>query len=123
QQLMEVSLKAPVVQAAVAIGGFMAYLAEVGAERDDSEQTKTRWAMAFYADKLTPAPAGSGKAKAPLARKTAAKAAAAKPMPARRSPAKKAATTNPVAAHAPAPGARQRATALPARKAAPARAR
>lgn len=88
QQLMEVSIKAPIVQAAVAIGGFMAYLAEVGAERDDSEQTKTRWAMAYYADKLKSAPAVSGKAKAPLAGKTVAKAAAAQPMPARRSPAK-----------------------------------
>jgi hypothetical protein len=54
QQLMEVSIKAPIVQAAVAIGGFMAYLAEVGAERDDSEQTKTRWALGYYAAKLQP---------------------------------------------------------------------
>jgi hypothetical protein len=52
QQLMEVSIKAPIVQAAAAIGGFMAYLAEVGAERDDSEQTKTRWALGYYAAKL-----------------------------------------------------------------------
>jgi hypothetical protein len=57
QQLMEVSIKAPIVQAAVAIGGFMAYLAEVGAERDDSEQTKTRWALGYYAAKLQPPPA------------------------------------------------------------------
>jgi hypothetical protein len=54
-RLMEVSIKAPIVQAAVAIGGFMAYLAEVGAERDDNEQTKTRWAMYYYAAKLRPA--------------------------------------------------------------------
>lgn len=33
----------------------MAYLAEVGAERDDSEQTKTRWALVHYAAKLAPA--------------------------------------------------------------------
>jgi hypothetical protein len=57
QRLMEVSIKAPIVQAAAAIGGFMAYLAEVGAERDDAEQTKTRWAMAWYAQRLVPAPA------------------------------------------------------------------
>jgi nitrogen fixation protein FixH len=57
QQLMEVSIKAPILQAAVAIGGFMAYLAEVGAERDDQEQTKTRWALAHYADRLAQAPA------------------------------------------------------------------
>ena len=54
QRLMEVSIKAPVVQAAVAIGGFMAYLAEAGAERDASEQTKTRWALGYYAAKLQP---------------------------------------------------------------------
>jgi hypothetical protein len=68
QQLMEVSIKAPIVQAAVAIGGFMAYLAEVGAERDDSEQTKTRWALAHYAAKLKPAQAA-------VARKAPAKKA------------------------------------------------
>jgi hypothetical protein len=54
ERLMEVSIKAPIVQAAAAIGGFMAYLAEVGAERDDNEQTKTRWAMSYYAAKLQP---------------------------------------------------------------------
>jgi hypothetical protein len=52
QRLMEVSIKAPVVQAAAAIGGFMAFLAEVGAERDRDQQTKTRWALEFYAAKL-----------------------------------------------------------------------
>jgi hypothetical protein len=67
--LMEVSIKAPIVQAAVAIGGFMAYLAEVGAERDDSEQTKTRWAMDYYAAKLRPS--------VPPKRRPAAKKAAA----------------------------------------------
>jgi hypothetical protein len=54
QRLMEVSIKAPIVQAAAAIGGFMAYLAELGAERDTSEQTKTRWALGYYAAKLQP---------------------------------------------------------------------
>ena len=68
QQLMEVSIKAPIVQAAAAIGGFMAYLAEVGAERDDSEQTKTRWALGHYAAKLQPS--------APPKRRPAAKKAA-----------------------------------------------
>ena len=51
-QLMELSIKAPVVQAAVAVGGFMAFLAEVGAERDTDQQTKTRWALDWYAEKL-----------------------------------------------------------------------
>jgi hypothetical protein len=68
EQLMEVSIKAPIVQAAAAIGGFMAYLAEVGAERDDNEQTKTRWAMSHYAAKLQPS--------APPRRRPAAKKAA-----------------------------------------------
>lgn len=54
EQMLEVSIKAPIVQAAVAIGGFMAYLAEAGAERDTGEQTKTRWALDYYAAKLKP---------------------------------------------------------------------
>ena len=51
-RLMELSIKAPVVQAAVAIAGFMAHLAEIGAERDLAQQTKTRWALEFYAERL-----------------------------------------------------------------------
>jgi len=51
-KLMEVSIKAPAVQAAVAVGGFMAFLAEVGAERDTEQQTKTRWALDFAAAKI-----------------------------------------------------------------------
>ena len=39
-------------QAAVAVGGFMAFLAEVGAERDLSQQAKTRWALDYYVEKL-----------------------------------------------------------------------
>jgi hypothetical protein len=52
KRLMEVSIKAPAVQAAVAVGGFMAFLAEVGAERDENQQTKTRWALDYYVGKL-----------------------------------------------------------------------
>ena len=52
KRLMEVSIKAPIVQAAAAIGGFMAFLAEVGAERDTKQQTKTHWALDFYAAKI-----------------------------------------------------------------------
>jgi hypothetical protein len=77
-QLMEVSIKAPIVQAAVAIGGFMAYLAEVGAERDESQQTKTRWALSHYAAKLQPAaPQPAAPQPAPAARKSQAPAAQA----------------------------------------------
>lgn len=51
-RLMEASIKAPIVQAAVAIGGFSAYLAEVGAERNVKQQTKTHWALDYYANKV-----------------------------------------------------------------------
>ena len=44
-QLFEVSIKAPVAQAPAATAGFMAFLAEVGAERDAGQQAKTRWAL------------------------------------------------------------------------------
>ncbi|MGE5152748.1 MAG: hypothetical protein ACM3ST_01920 [Bdellovibrio bacteriovorus] len=44
-RLMEVSIKSPVAQAAVAVAGFMALLAEVGVEQDLEQQTKTRWAL------------------------------------------------------------------------------
>jgi hypothetical protein len=44
-RLFEVSIKVPVVQAAAASAGFMAFLAEVGAQRDDGQQAKTRWAL------------------------------------------------------------------------------
>jgi hypothetical protein len=52
KRMMELSIKSPVVQAAAAIGGFMAFLAEVGAERDQGQQTKTRWALDFHASRL-----------------------------------------------------------------------
>jgi hypothetical protein len=44
-RLMEVSIRVPAVQTAAAMGGFMAFLAEVGADRDERQQTKTRWAF------------------------------------------------------------------------------
>ncbi len=52
KRLMELSIKAPIAQTAVAVGGFMALLAEVGVEHDRSPQTKTRWALGHYAAKL-----------------------------------------------------------------------
>lgn len=58
ERLMEVSIKAPAAQAAAAVGGFLAYLAEMGAERDGSEQTKTRWALDHYVAKLSSLPRG-----------------------------------------------------------------
>jgi hypothetical protein len=49
---MEVSVKAPAIQAAAVMAGFMAFLGEVGAERDVSQQAKTRWALDHYAARL-----------------------------------------------------------------------
>jgi hypothetical protein len=59
-RMMELSIKAPAAQAACAAGGFMAFLAEVGAERDIEQQTKTRWALSYYARKQSKA---AGKAR------------------------------------------------------------
>ena len=82
KRMMELSIKAPAVQAAVAVGGFMAFLAEVGAERDKSQQAKTRWALDYYAGKLARPPASkkaAGKTSAPKTpRPPARKAVAAK---------------------------------------------
>jgi hypothetical protein len=69
KRMMELSIKAPAVQAAVAVGGFMAFLAEVGAERDKSQQAKTRWALDYYVSKL---------ARPPAKKKAAGKTSAAK---------------------------------------------
>jgi hypothetical protein len=49
-QIFEVSIKTPVVQAAAATAGFMAFLAEVGADRDNCQQAKTRWALEHSAN-------------------------------------------------------------------------
>src|SRR5215510_4360230 len=80
-RLMEASIKTPVVQAAAAMAGFMAFLAEFGAERDIEEQAKTRWALEYYADKLRKARTGraAGAATvAPVAKSAKRKAAKAK---------------------------------------------
>jgi len=80
KRMMEVSIKSPSVHAAVAVGGFMAFLAEVGAERDKNQQTKTRWALDYYIAKLahTPAPKAAPKTARKAARKAARKSAPAK---------------------------------------------
>jgi hypothetical protein len=53
-RLFEVSIKVPVVQAAAATAGFMAFLAEVGAHRDEGQQAKTRWALEYAASVYRP---------------------------------------------------------------------
>jgi hypothetical protein len=65
ERLMEVSVKAPSKQAAAAMAGFMAFLAEVGAERDKGQQTKTRWALDYYAARLPATATAKGAPKAP----------------------------------------------------------
>ena len=50
--LMEVSVKAPAIQGAAVMAGFLAFLAEVGAERDNDQQAKTHWAVDHYAARL-----------------------------------------------------------------------
>ncbi len=79
--ILEASIKAPVAQAAVAAGGFLAHLAEIGAERDPGQEAKTRWALDHYASKArgltiaVPLPTGRGKA----IRTKSAQAIAARP--------------------------------------------
>jgi hypothetical protein len=51
-EVLELSVKAPAAQAAVTYFGFMAYLAELGAERDPGQQAKTRWALEFFAQQV-----------------------------------------------------------------------
>jgi hypothetical protein len=75
KRLLEVSIKTPVIQAAAAIGGFMAFLAEVGTERDREQQTKTRWALEFYAAKYA-RPASAAKRAAGAPKKAAERAPA-----------------------------------------------
>jgi hypothetical protein len=121
EQLMEVSIKAPIVQAAVAIGGFMAYLAEVGAERGDAEQTKTRWALRYYAAKLKSAPAlgtaGATRAGKPKTMSAERRGPAIKTPAKKPSAAQPAASTTTTRKAAPAPAGRRTAAQSPARPA------
>ena len=78
--ILEASIKAPIEQAAVAAGGFLAHLAEIGAERDHTQEAKTRWALDHYAGKarlaiVVPAPSPGKK----TIRGKSVKATAAKP--------------------------------------------
>lgn len=82
KRMMELSIKARAPHAAVAVGGFMAFLAEVGAERDKDQQTKTRWALEYYVSKLGKAELRKDTVDAVLEappRKKAAKAASKSP--------------------------------------------
>jgi hypothetical protein len=48
KRMMEMSVKAKSIQAAAVMAGFLAFLSEVGAERDTSQLAKTRWALDYY---------------------------------------------------------------------------
>ena len=52
--MLEVSIRVPVAQAAFANAGFMGFLTELGAKRDNALQTKTLWALDYYAKKIGP---------------------------------------------------------------------
>jgi hypothetical protein len=66
--VLEASIKAPVVQAAAAGGGFLAFLAELGAARDNDQQAKTRWALDYFAARAK----GSARSNSGAGRATAA---------------------------------------------------
>ncbi len=76
--ILEASIKAPVEQAAVAAGGFLAHLAEIGAERDHAQEAKTRWALEHYASKSRGKVARPVTRKAPAGKGTVPKSAAKK---------------------------------------------
>ena len=54
EEILELSVKSPAIQAAVIYFGFMAWLAEIGAERDERQQAKTRWALEYFAERQEP---------------------------------------------------------------------
>ena len=70
ERLMEMSVKAKAVQAAAVMAGFMAFLIEVGAERDAGQLAKTRWALDYYAAKYRKQPAERTGSKSPAPART-----------------------------------------------------
>jgi len=71
-RLMEMSVKAKAAHAAAVMAGFLAFLTEVGAERDSGQLAKTRWALDYYAAKHRASARAQKKAPAPArARRTA----------------------------------------------------
>ena len=80
ERILELSIKVPSAIAAFAAGGFMAFLADLGAEPDNASQAKTKWAMA-YAGAPAAAPEKATKPSARKAAKPSAPRAKAKPAP------------------------------------------
>lgn len=78
ETVLEASIRVPVAQAAFANAGFLAFLSELGAERDNAQQAKTRWALEYYAGRASPAGRGKEKAKPPKGKKERRKPVEAK---------------------------------------------
>jgi len=112
ERLMEMSIKAPSAQAAAAMGGFMAFLAEVGAERDRGQLTKTRWALGYYAAQIaatSPRAAAAGRpAKGGSTRRATKPSAVARPSTRKRAAAPRGAKPGPGASGTRAAKARKR---------------
>jgi hypothetical protein len=51
-RIVEASIKVPIVQAAAAEAGFIAFLAELGAQHDKGQQAKTRWVLDYFAKRF-----------------------------------------------------------------------
>lgn len=80
--MLEVSIRVPHEKAAFASAGFMGFLSELGARRDNARQTKTLWALEYSArtaggdnDAAKTAKAKASKGKSGAKPKTAAKTA------------------------------------------------
>jgi hypothetical protein len=77
ETMLEVSIRVPAAQAAFAAAGFLAFLAELGAERENAQQAKTRWALEFHAERTGAKSAkgtkGTAKARVKAARDMARK--------------------------------------------------
>lgn len=77
EKLLELSIRVPSGIAAFSSGGFLAFLADLGAKPDNASQAKTKWAMASTTPTKKPAEKPSrGSAKTPVAPKRDAKAEA-----------------------------------------------
>lgn len=102
--MLEISIRVPASQAAFASAGFMGFLSELGAKRDNALQTKTLWALDYYAKNLS-RDTKTAKAKAkPKAKKPSASAKPVVKLPGPRSPNLKKSATKPAPEQAPAIG-------------------
>jgi hypothetical protein len=96
KRMMEMSVKAKSIQAAAVMAGFLAFLSEVGAERDTTQLAKTRWALDYYSPSAV-APREGRRARTTVLARRPARARS------RRAAATRAAGVGPVRAHRPSP--------------------